>query len=507
MIQRELTMSDYWTMIRRHWGVIVLLTVIGPPLGYGVSKMLPNRFKSTTLVLVEQPSVPTDFVKPVDTTNINERLASMQQQILSRTRLEPIIRQYGLYASDINKVSMDDLVSRLQKAIEVTPVQPMAETSANNLPGFFINVTLTSARTAQEVCTTITSMFIEENLRLRQEHSEDTTQFLSQQLADAKTYLDQQDAKLAAFKSHYIGSLPDEEQTNLNLLNGLTSQLDATTQALARAQQDKSFTETMLAQQVDAWQDSQSGQSPDTMEKQLAALQAQLASLEVRYTADYPDVIKAKSDIAALQKKIAESGGQKNPNDGDGIQKTSVEPMQITQLRAQIHSYNEAIAEKTKEQEQIKQQIKMYESRVQSSPGVEQQYKELTRGYQTALESYNDLQKKRDESAMATDLERKQEGEQFRVLDPANLPDRPSFPNPPLFAAGGLAGGLFLGVGFALLMEMMNSSIRTERDVEFALRLPVLAIVPTIEPNWSRKAKRGVSERPMDLSVSRNAGA
>ena len=169
---------------------------------------MPNRFKSTTLVLVEQPSVPTDFVKPVDTTDINERLASMQQQILSRTRLEPLIHQYGLFQSDMNKVSMDDLVGRLQKAIEVTPVLPMAETRASNLPGFFVNVTLDDARTAQEVCTTVTSMFIEENLRRRQAQSEDTTQFLSQQLTEAKAKLDEQDAKLAAFKSHYIGALP-----------------------------------------------------------------------------------------------------------------------------------------------------------------------------------------------------------------------------------------------------------------------------------------------------------
>ena len=133
-------------------------------------------------------------VKPVDTTDVNERLASMQQEILSRTRLEPIIRQYGLYASEINNISMEDLVEHLQKAIEVTPVQPMAETRTSNLPGFFVNVTLDNARTAQQICTAVTSMFIEENLKLRQEHSEDTTQFLSQQLTDAKANLDAQDA-------------------------------------------------------------------------------------------------------------------------------------------------------------------------------------------------------------------------------------------------------------------------------------------------------------------------
>ncbi len=165
------------------------------------------------------------------------------------------------------------------------------------------------------------------------------------------------------------------------------------------------------------------------------------------------------------------------------------------------------IAEKTKEQDQIKQQIKTYQDRIQSSPTVEEQYKELTRGYQTALDSYNELQKKRDDSAMATDLERKQQGEQFRVLDPANLPDKPSFPNRPMFAGGGLAGGLAIGIGLALLIEMQNTSMRTERDVEFALRLPVLAIVPAIDPVGSKKGSGIPQLPPTEPIVSHGARA
>jgi polysaccharide chain length determinant protein (PEP-CTERM system associated) len=505
MAQRELTGADYLAMVRRHWILIVVLACIGGPLAYGVSRYLPDRYKSQTLVLVDQPAVPVDFVKPVDTTDVNERLASMQQQILSRSRLEPIIRQYGLYASQINSVPVEDLVEQLQKAIEVTPVQPMAETRANNLPGFFVNVTVDNPRTAQQICTAVTSMFIEENLKLRQEHSEDTTQFLSQQLAEAKANLDAQDAKLAAFKSRYLGSLPDNEQTNLNLLTGLTSQLDATTQALSRAQQDKTFSESVLAQQTSNWQASQSGHNPDSLQQQLDALQTQLVDLRSRYTDDYPDVIKTKNDIAALQKQITSAEASKPANDGDKTPKSAVEPLQMAQVRAQIHSYDQVIAEKTKEQEQIKEQIKLYQSRVQSTPGVEQQYKELTRGYQTALDSYNELQKKRDESAMATSLERKQQGEQFRVLDPASLPTKASFPNRPLFAAGGLGGGLALGLAISFLIEMQNSSLRSERDVEFALKLPVLAMVPAVEPLSSRNPK--TADGPLSANPTVNVGA
>ncbi len=497
MSERERTPAEYIAMLRRRWVLVVVCAAVGGPLAYGVARVLPTKYKSQTTVLVEQSTVSADIVKPVDTTDISQRLSSMQQQILSRTRLEPVIRQFGLFPKDIDRVPMEELVARLQKDIDVTPIQPMAETRSRDLPGFYVNVTLNNPYMAQQVCTAVTSMFIQESLRLRQRHSEDTTQFLTQQLADAKANLDAQDAKLAAFKGRYIGALPDEEQSNLNLLMTFTSQLDSATQALARAQQDKSYAESTLTQQVNAWQASQGGHDPETLETQLAVLQTQLASLQARYTDDYPDVIKAKNDIAALQKKIAENTNQKARPDA-AKPAPSMEPASIQQLRAQIHTYEQVIAEKTKEQEAIKQQIKSYQDRVQSSPVVEQQYKELSRGYQTAQDSYNDLLKKRDSSAMATRLEQDQEGEQFTTLDPANLPDAPSFPNRLLFTGGGFGGGLALGLGLAFFLEMRDSSLRTERDVEFALRLPLLAMIPAVGTLAGTNGKQVVSSRPPD---------
>jgi polysaccharide chain length determinant protein (PEP-CTERM system associated) len=507
MAQRELTPADYIAMFRRRWVLILTLTLVGGPLAYGVSRFLPNKFKSQTLVLIEQPTVSAKIVDSLDSTDINQRLSSMQQQILSRSRLEPIIRQFDLYPQDVNRMSMDELVLRLQKSIEVTPILPMAETRAQQLPGFYVAVTLDSARNAQEVCTAITSMFIEQSIRQRQEHSETTSKFLAQELASAKAGLDEQDAKLAAFKSHYAGALPEDEPTNLNLLTGLTSQLDASTQALSRAQQDKTFNESLLAQQVAAWQASQTGRDPETLEQQLIAAQAHLATLQNSYTDDYPDVIKARNDIAALQKKIADSDGPNKLPGNSKSPKQSIEPSQIQQLRAQIHNDEMIIGAKTKEQEQIRKQIGVYQERIQSSPAVEQQYKELTRGYQTAQQSFDDLQKKRDNSEMAVNLERKQEGEQFSVLDPANLPDKPSFPNRPLFALGGLAGGLALGVGIAFFLEMRDSSFKTERDVEFALHLPVLAMVPAIEPLLAKSNKKNANQKvaTTDLEVGARA--
>jgi polysaccharide chain length determinant protein (PEP-CTERM system associated) len=474
MSQREWTSEDYIMMVRRRWPIMLVLAVVGGLAAYGVSRLLPNRYTSQAVVLVQQPTVPTDFVRSVVTAGVAERLTTMQQQILSRTRLEPIIKQLGLFSEDAGKESTTALVARLQKAITVTPMRPPGEEAL--LSGFSVAVTLETPQSAQLVCSTITSMFIEENLKSREQHSVDTTQFLSEQMVEAKAKLDEQDAKLAAFKGRYLGFLPEEVQTNLNLLAGLNSELDAATQALSRAEQDKSMTESMLTQQIAAWRASQSGRNPDTYQDQLAVLQVELATLQTKYTDDHPDVIKVKTEIAAVKKKIVESDADKGLTDQPGS-----EPAQFRPLRQQIVAFDQTIAAKTAQQARIQEEIKKYQERVQLSPSIEQQYKALTRDYQTALDAYNDLGRKRTQSTMATDLERDQEAEQFRIMDAANLPGAPSFPNRPLFGVGGFGAGLFLGMGIAFLLELRDTTLRTEIDVERALELPVLAMVPAID--------------------------
>lgn len=476
--QRDLTLEDIISILRRRWPLIAVLAVLGAALGYGVTYVIPKQYTSKTVVLVQPPTVPTDYVKPVVSNDINQRLAAMQQQILSRSQLEPIIRQLDLYSADINKVPMEALVNRLRKAITVSPIRPMAETQSG-LPGFDVSVEYTDPNLAQQICSTITSMFMEQNLKLRQQITDQTTDFISRQLDAAKKQLDAKDAELAAFQRRYLGSLPDQEQTNLNLLMSLNAQLEATTQSLNRAQQNKAFAQSTLNQQLAAWQESKDGKNPETYEQQLIDLETQLTALQARYTDSYPDVIKVKNDIAALKKKVATTKDPvKTAETDSGL--TSLEPPQIQALRAQIHQYNQTIKAATAQQEDLQHKIKIYEARVQSTPAVEEQYKKLTRNYKTALDFYNGLLTKRDDATMATDLERRQQGQQFQVLDQANLPDAPSFPNQMYFGLGGLGGGLALGCGLTLLFELQDTSFRTERDVESFLQLPVLAMVPAL---------------------------
>ena len=481
MVHQEIGAKDVVAILRRRYTLILLLAVFGCVAGFAAARILPKRFTSKTLVLVQQPEV--QPVTPIATDNVNQRLATMQQQILSTARLEPVIRDLSLYREDVNQLPMEVLVERLRKAITITPVAPMAETRAQNLPGFTISVVFENPQIAQKICSMITSMFVEENIKVSQGNLADTTKFLNEQLDQAKAKLDEQEARLATFQRRYVGSLPEDSQTNLNLLNGQTSQLEAATQAVNRAQQDKSFAESILAQQLSAWQATQSGQNPETLEQQLEALQAQLTALQSKYTVDHPDVIKAKNDIAVLKQKILESDQRKSAAGPDKNTLPKGEPTQILQLRAQIHQYDQVIKERTAQQEDIKKQIAIYQARVAGSPAVEQEYKLLTRDHQTVLDTYNDLMKKRDASAMSQQFDQSKQNDRFHVLDPANYPNEPSFPKMPIFAGGGFGAGLMLGLGLGLLLEMHDTSMRSEHDVEVILRLPVLAMIPVIASN------------------------
>ncbi len=486
MLHQEIGPKDIVAILRRRFALILTLALLGGLAGFVAARVLPKRYTSKTLVLVQQPEV--QPVTPVATDNVNQRLATMQQQILSTARLEPVIRDLNLFQKDINRRPMEELVERLRQSITITPVAPMAETRAQNLPGFTISVVFENPQLAQQICSMITSMFVEENTKVSQGYDADTTKFLNDQLDQSKAKLDEQDARLAAFQRRNAGTMPEDSQTNLNLLNGQSSQLDAATQAVNRAQQDKSFAESILAQQLSAWQASQAGQNPETLDQQLQTMQSQLVALQSKYTSDHPDVIKAKNDIALLKQKIAESEQARKTAAPEKSSLPVGEPTQILQLRAQIHQYDQVIKERTAQQEDIKRQIGIYQARVAASPAVEQEYKLLTRDHQIVLDSYNELMKKRDASAMTQQFDQSKQNDRFHVLDPANLPNAPSFPKMPVFAGGGFTAGLGLALALAFVLEMQDTSMRSEHDVEVVLRLPVLAMIPVISTK-GRQAK------------------
>jgi len=499
---RELTIDDYLAMLRRRLKVILIPALLAPLAAFLISFAFPAKYTSRSLVLVEEQKVPEGYVKPVVTEDISQRIASMEQQVLSRNRLTAMIERLGLAKGKSVDQAVDDIQTNLliQPVLpDITATQRKKPGQQNDMPGFYVSFTADNARDAQQICSELTSMLLAENLKARSQVAQGTTEFLSRQLDEAKKNLNDQDSKMATFKRQYMGQLPGDADNNLKILMGLNSQLDANTQNLNRATQDKAYTESLLAQQLAAWKTSQSSSNPQTLQQQLSQLQTQLIDLEARYTADHPDVIKTRADIDQVRKKLKEvndatAGGSDVANDrGSGS-----EPAEIRQLRLQIHQYQDLIAQATRDQKKLQQEISVYQSRVASSPAIEGEYKELARDYDNAQKVYQDDLAKQSTSKMATQAQQQQQGEQMALLDPATLPDSPSFPNRLLFAGGGLGAGLALGLGLALWLELRDKSIRTQADAEAALDLPMLVAVPwvvqTMPANgnshfWKRKRR------------------
>ncbi|HUO25395.1 MAG TPA: Wzz/FepE/Etk N-terminal domain-containing protein [Candidatus Aquilonibacter sp.] len=521
--KRDLTIEDYLAMLRRRMKVIVIPALFAPLAGWLSSYVFPPKYTAQAAILVVGQEVPANMVQPlVDDEDLTLRIETLQQQALSPSSLRPMVERLGLVkpGQDADAV-MDGIrqnmsVSPMETDLTQTPIAtegkkkapPAKNTSA---PGFYVGYTAANPTEAQKICNGLASLVLEENLKFTQNMSEGTADFLSQQLDEAKRNLDDLDAKLADFKRKYTGQLPGDEDTNMKILTGLNSQLDANTQQLNRAQQDKAYTESLLGQQLAAWKSLQSTTNPQTLEKQLSDLQTLLLQLEARYTDDHPDVIKTKADIAEVKKKLAEINKAAAQNSDPTAEKASAtEPAAIQQLRMQLHQYSDLIASATRDQKRLQEEISLYQGRVALSPEVEEQYKQMARDYSNAQQNYQDLLANKDKADATHQMELQQKGEQLRLLSPASAPDAPSFPNRLLFAGGGLAAGLALGAGIAVLLEFRDSSIRTQTDVEAAMELPMLVSVPwvgeAVPQNggrnggfWKRKKKVQEHERTVGV--------
>jgi len=496
--------------------MILIPALLAPLVGFLISYFFTAKYTSQSLVLVEGQKVPEGVVQPVVTADLAQRIATMQQQVMGRSRLQPIVeKRPNLFKGGKN---LDDVLEEVRSGVQIEPVVTDLGAIANtgggkrkqggSVPGFYVNFTTANPHDAQDICNDLTSAMLTEFQASREQLANGATEFISRQLEEAKRNLDDQDAKLAEFKRQYSGQLPGDEDNNLKVLGTLNSQFDANTQTVNRAQQDKAYTESLLAQQLSAWKSSQGSNNPQNLETQLSSLQSQLLSLQARYTEDHPDVIKTKADIAEVKKKLAEVNEAAAKGGESNAKASASEPPEIRQLRMQVHQYEDVLGQATREQKRIGEQIKLYQSRVAISPGVEEKYKLLTRDYESAQKFYNDLLAKKSTSEMATDMERRQQGEQMHLLNAANLPESPSFPNRLLFAAGGLGSGLVIGMGLALWLELRDKSIRNEADVLASLQMPVLVSLPWVTEDvqkngnskfWGREKDKTESEEKVGV--------
>jgi polysaccharide chain length determinant protein (PEP-CTERM system associated) len=477
-------------ILGRHWWLVALPLLIGLGIGIVVYMQMPVRYRSETLITVVPQRVPESYVKSTISTRIEDRLPAISEQILSRSRLERIVTEFDLLKEQRSSMPLEDVVQEVRADVHVDPV---------GRESFRVSFLSGDAKTAQKVTERLASLVIEENIRDREKFSDNTNQFLQSQLEEARRRLSEQEKKLEAYRKNYQGQLPTELTGNLQAIQNVQSQLAQTNQAINHARERRLLLERQIA-------DAQSPEptfpavpggpiSDDAPAAQkLEAARANLEAVKRHYTAEHPDVRALERQIADLQVKAEQEA--KLPAPKKPLSPTEVaRQKRLKELQTDMELIDREIAQGLSDVATLKRSIGEYQSKIDAVPSRETDLVALMRDYETLNKSYQDLLAKQEESKLAANLERRQIGEQLRIVDPASFPEKPSNQKERLAALfGGGLGGLLLGILLVGFIEYRDSSFKTEEDVARVLTLPVLALIPVMmagqsSPHPNRKGR------------------
>jgi polysaccharide biosynthesis transport protein len=494
--QSSFNVEQIWGLARRgRWWILLPLFLCWAII-WGVGWLLPTTYESEALILIEQQKVPEQYVLSNVSVNLEERLQSMTQQILSRSRLQSIIDRFHLYqpAHGIGKFFQSgDPVEQMRKDIKIELVeQTPTPGKPADLTAFKIQYGAGSPELAQQVNNMLTEQFIDESLNAQRQMSESTTSFLDNQLDQAAKTLQEQEKTVRAFKTNHLGDLPSQLQTNVQILSGLQVEQQNVQHAIDVAKQQRLYLESQLQQlqSVQGTLGEAGGPSPlESLQKQLLEQRARLADERSGHTEDYPDIVALKAKIAETEKlikDIASNSGAKDSKDGSTSNASSETALSITssplmQIRSQLKANDAEIADYQKQARTIDQKITEYRSRLNLTPETEQQLAEISRGYEESKANYDSLLLKKDQSQLATNLEQRQGGEQFRILDPPSFPDKPKSPNHLFLSLGGLGCGIVLGIGLVAMRELTSARVNHEDDLDGIVPGRVLVRIPHLD--------------------------
>jgi polysaccharide chain length determinant protein (PEP-CTERM system associated) len=453
---------------RKYWIIVPFLTSVLVGLFYGLTA--PRVYEASTLIMVETQRVPQEYVRSIVSATIEDRLKTITQQVTSRTNLEAIIKENSLYQKPPERdLVIDEKVEILRKSIKID----VARGGRGGGNAFTISFQDKEADKAMRVTNALASNFISENLKIRESQALGTSSFLADELASVEKRLKEKEEELKQYRERYMGGLPQQLETNLRMIERLQAQLDQLTAHVRDAENRRYLLEKEMAdaQRGLTSAPSQAG-GTGSEPRDLVSLRAELASLEARYTPNHPDVIRVRTQIAKLEEEL--SG--KSPS-AEGPRPVAVSPAH-QRLSREIQNVELELARTRAESEKVKSQIRSYQTMVEETPKREQELLSLNRDYDNLKNLYNSLLNRKLEAELAVSMERKQKGEQFRVLDPAKKPFKPVKPDLAKIFLIAAVLGVALGGGLAYLVTIMDTSFKSPEEIEKAFKLPILVSIP-----------------------------
>lgn len=509
--RRSLDFDDYIDIVRRHKSWILGPAFLALVVAVVVAFLWPDTYVSTAVIRVVPPQVPQRLVPTNVNMELSQRVNSMAQTILSRANLSNIIQTYGLYPRQRQRVPLEDIIEEMRlKDIRLSPVVSMAAQNRGAVSAFQISFAYENRYLAQKVTQDLVARFINESITQSANVSVMTTEFLKDQLDAARAELDDYERKLTAFRMSNTGRLPEQFQANLQQLNAVTSRVGTINASISRINQEKLMIEAQLRvsrEQLAALESS--AQSPAAqaktqelvqLEREIQRMETSISALRDRYKDTHPDVQRALDQLNAVKRSRDTIAEQEATERAAAVRASAlsaaaareIRDLQgvITRLETAIRAKDLELEEHNKELARAEKAIKSYELRIESSPIGEQQYAELVRDRNLARAKYEELKVKQSQSAIATDLENRKQGETLELLDPASIPQTPSEPKRWMIILMGLATGLLLGGVLVGMREMKDTSLKNLKDVRAYTNLMILGSVPLLENDLVVRRRR-----------------
>ena len=501
MAQVDKNINDYVEIILRRKLVILIPMLLGIVAGFAIAFIMPSYYRSTTLILIEGQQVPETYVQATDRTPLSHRLNTLSQQIMSRTRLEKIAMDFDLYNNGTEEgiskrgTSLsfsEEVIKRLRRniSIEVMEGGSVRRSGQNSPDAFSISYIGREPRVTMEVTNRLASLFIEENLKAREQYVIGTTEFLDTELGKAKKELERQESSLRSFKERHMGSIPAQLDANLRTLDRLQLELQSVDASIKNAMDRRDLLEQQLS-------DSSYGTVEDgsaannTPQAELQRLRNELTYLLSIYKESYPDVVITKMRIKDLEALLAEATGEPAVEGAEELGERDIAATNPA-LYADLMMARGNIVTLQKRMADTRMQIQVYEKRVEDTPANEQRLADIKRDYDISLDNYRSLLEKKLNARLAENLEKRQKGERFRVIDPANFPVAPYKPDKLKITLMGLLGGIGLGATLTYLFEFLNPAFRKAEDFNGILDPPILSTIPRFTVNTNKSASKRI---------------
>jgi len=466
----DFDISQILSTFCRRKGLIICVCGVVFLLALYTAAILPNIYQSSSLILVSPQRLPASFVTSTITEDLAERMQAIIQEILSRTQLEKIVQEFNLYPSD--KASMlEGRIERLRKTIKV-------EFRRNNV--FQLSFESDNPEKAKQVTGRLASLFIEQNLQVREQQAMGTKTFMSAETDRLRKELEEQEAVVNQYKAANLYELPDQRDSNLRSLDQLRREMEAGNQRLTALQERKGILQKQTVESDILGLDLLGGAFTGPAETGTQGVQVQMRKKELdsllqRYSSKHPDVVRIKKEIDALEAEGRDVASK--PATSTSV--SSSNPLKQV-LQTQITDIDAEIQTLRSQRDRIHNQIGTLQSRLDATPIRAIELSKISRGYEITLRKYQDLLAKSLESELSENMEKKQKGERFQILDPANLPLKPLRPNRPMIILMGFLIGLGGGFGLALVWDNLDTSFKRSDEINAYVNVPLLVTIPAL---------------------------